>query len=92
MLAQFNNFQISVADRMRFLRAYFQREGLQGGSKKTLAQEIASASLTHWKRLWKKRKERCLRTGKGLETFKTGSWKGMIRKDYNLKKFLFLIR
>jgi len=85
MLSQFNNFQISVADRMRFLRAYFQGEGLQGGSKKTLAQEIASASFTHWKRLWKKRRERCLRPGKGLERFKTDSWKGMIRKGYFLK-------
>jgi len=91
MLAQFNNFKISVADRMRFLHAYLQGEGLQGDSKKKLTQEIVSASFTHWKRLWKKRKGRCLRPGKGLETFKTGSWEGMIRKEYSLKNFFPLL-
>jgi len=91
MLAQFNNFQISAAARLRFLSAYLQEEGVKGVSKKILAQEIASASVSHWKHLWKKRKERCLRPGKGLETFKTGPWKGMIRKEYYLKNFFHLL-
>ncbi len=91
MLAQFNNFRIPIADRLRFLKAYLQGGGQEEISKKALVKEIASASFSHWKRLWKKRKERCLRPGKGLETFKTGPWKGMIRKEYNFKNLLPLL-
>jgi serine/threonine protein kinase len=91
MLAQFNNFRIPIADRLRFLKAYLQGGGQEEISKKALVKEIASASFSHWKRLWKKRKKRCLRPGKGLERFKTGPWQGMIRKEYYLKNFFHLL-
>ncbi|HJX30809.1 MAG TPA: lipopolysaccharide kinase InaA family protein [Thermodesulfobacteriota bacterium] len=86
-LAQFNNFRIPIADRLRFLNAYLKGEEKGEILKKALAQEIGLASFTHWQQLWQKRKERCLRSGKGLETFKTGSWEGVIRKEYNFKNF-----
>jgi tRNA A-37 threonylcarbamoyl transferase component Bud32 len=82
MLAQFNDFRIPIADRLRFLKAYLQEEGQEKVSKKTLAKEIGLASFRHWQRLWQKRKKRSLRPGKGLETFAVDAWKGMIRKGY----------
>lgn len=86
-LSQFNNFRIPVRDRMRFLNAYLQEEGLKGVSKKTLAKEIASASFTHWGHLWHKRKKRALRPGKELKAFEVGPWKGMARKEFFSEKF-----
>jgi tRNA A-37 threonylcarbamoyl transferase component Bud32 len=87
MLAQFNNFRIPIADRLRFLNAYFQGEEQEKILKKALAQEIGLASLIHWQQLWQKRKKRSLRPGKGLETFAVDAWNGMIRKEYYFKKF-----
>lgn len=90
-LAQFNNFRIPIADRLRFLKAYLQGEDQEEISRKDLVKKIGLTSFTHWQQLWHKRKERCLRPGKGLESFKTGSWQGMIRKEYNFKNLLPLL-
>ena len=90
MLAQFNNFRIPIADRLRFLNAYLRGEEQEEISKKALVKEIGLASFKHWQRLWQKRKKRSLRTGKGLETFAVDVWKGMIRKEY-LKNIFSLL-
>ena len=91
MLAQFNNFRIPIADRLRFLNAYLKGEEQEEILKKSLAQEISLASFTHWQQLWQKRKERSLCPGKGFERFAMGAWKGMIRKEYYLKNFFSLL-
>ncbi|HPD61559.1 MAG TPA: lipopolysaccharide kinase InaA family protein [Thermodesulfobacteriota bacterium] len=93
MLAQFNNFRIPIADRLRFLNAYLQGEEQEEILKKALVKEIGLASFKHWQRLWQKRKKRALRPGKGLKAFEVGPWKGMIRKEekYYLKNIFPLL-
>ncbi len=90
-LAQFNNFRIPIADRLRFLNAYLNGEKQEEILKRAFAQEIGLASFTNWQKLWQKRKERSLRPGKGFERFAMGAWKGMIRKEYYLKNFFPLL-
>lgn len=91
-LAQFNNFRIPIADRLRFLNAYLKENEHGEILKKALVQKIGLASFTHWQQLWQQRKKRCLRPGKGLEGFAMGAWKGMIRKEeYYLKNPLTLL-
>ena len=80
-LVQLNSFRISMADRLRFLRYYFQEQEGKGISTKNAAREIGAASDKHWKHLWSKRKRRCLRPGRRFEHFAIGKWKGMMGKD-----------
>ncbi|RLE05944.1 MAG: hypothetical protein DRJ06_08415 [Candidatus Aminicenantes bacterium] len=81
-LTQLNDFRISLTDRIRFLKAYFQVKRLNGLPIKNIVKEIGLASMKHWKYLWKKRKRKCLRERKENEWWKIGSWKGMVRSDY----------
>jgi tRNA A-37 threonylcarbamoyl transferase component Bud32 len=80
-LTQLNDFRMSLTDRMRFLKSYFQVEWLNGLPIKDIAKEIGLASMKHWKHLWKKRKRKCLRERKEYEWWEIGSWKGMVRSD-----------
>lgn len=90
-LAQLNDFGIAVKDRLRFLKYYLSEGVPLDVSIKGLASNIDSVSFTNWQHLWKKRKKKCLRPGKQLSVLQMGSWKGMIRKEYDTNEFLQLL-
>ena len=90
-LVQLNDFTISMPDRLRFLKFYFQDEGLNPTSVRKWSRKIGSASFAHWRHLWKKRKRKCLRASKGIEVLSIGPWRGMIRKGYFSEDFAQLL-
>jgi len=91
-LVQLNSFRFSTADRLRFLKHYCQKETSQDILTRDMAREIGVASERHWKELWRKRKGRALREGKGIERFEIGQWSGMIRKGWNSKEFQQVVK
>jgi len=80
-LVQLNSFRVSMADRLRFLKDYYQAEEHKGISIKNAAREIGAASDKHWKHLWNRRKRKCLRPGRRFEHFAVGQWSGMTTRE-----------
>lgn len=79
-LAQLNDFRLPITHRLRFLRAY-RGPGVKE-ERKELSRAIGHASLEQWKRLWQRRKLRCLEAGKGVQEFRLGKWHGLVEKGY----------